>query len=68
MIFNSQMNVLSKILFTFPQRKHHSVIDPLWLLISQKIEFQMLCPITHEGNNNSFQNYLSTCCQSWKVK
>lgn len=54
MILNSQMNLLSKILFTFPQRKHHSVIDPLWLLISQRIEFQMLFPIMHERNNNYF--------------
>lgn len=54
MILNSQMNVLSKILFTLPQRKHHSVIDPLWLLIIQRIEFQMLCPIMHERNNNYF--------------
>lgn len=55
MIMNSQMNVLSKILFTFPQRTHHSVIDPLCLLITQRIEFQMLPSITHEGNNY-FQN------------
>lgn len=56
MIMNSQMNVLSKIFFTFPQRKHHSVIDPLCLLISQRIEFHMLSSTMHEGNNNYFQN------------
>lgn len=42
MIANSQMDLLSKILFTFPQRRHQSAIDPLWLLISHRIEFQML--------------------------
>lgn len=42
MIVNSQMDLLSKILFIFPQRRHQSARDPLWLLISHRIEFQML--------------------------
>lgn len=42
MIVNSQMDLLSKILFTFPQRRNQSAVDPPWLLISHRIEFQML--------------------------